>query len=91
MIPPDITIVQAKPNKTFNRMCPDIIFAKSRTDKLTTRITLEISSIPISQKYNANGAPAGKNRDNAWNPCSRNKIQVTPMYTVNERHKVTIK
>ena len=55
------------------------MLAKSRTDKLTTRITFEINSIPINRKYKAKGAPAGKNNERAWKPCSRNKIQVTPI------------
>ena len=65
-------------NRTFKRICPDIRLAKSRTAKDTTRITFDINSIPISKEYKAKGAPAGTNNENAWKPCSRNNIIVTP-------------
>ena len=36
-IPPKDSIVQANPAIISNSVCPDIIFAKSRIDKLKTR------------------------------------------------------
>ena len=33
---PKVVITHAKPAITFNKVCPAIIFANNRTDKLTT-------------------------------------------------------
>ena len=32
----------------------------------------------LVKEYKAKGAPAGTNNENAWKPCSRNNIIVTP-------------
>jgi hypothetical protein len=52
-----------KPIKIFKRVCPAIIFAKSRIDKLNNRAKYEINSIIISKKVIFNGVPEGKNNE----------------------------
>ena len=61
---PDPNIVQAKPARIFNKQCPDIMFANSRRDKLTTRKLYETTSIKTSSGAMINGAPGGKKREN---------------------------
>jgi hypothetical protein len=65
---PDENIVQANPAKIFNKQCPDIMFANSRRDKLTTRKLYETTSIKTSSGAMINGAPGGKKRENRCNP-----------------------
>ena len=53
---------QLNPTITFKRVCPAIIFAKRRTDKLTNLKLYEINSIGIKTKIKGNGHPDGMKR-----------------------------
>jgi hypothetical protein len=55
---------QLNPTITFNNVCPAIIFANNRTDKLNNLKVYEINSIGINKKIIAIGVPAGKNKLN---------------------------
>lgn len=57
-------ILKLNPTITFNKVCPAIIFAKRRTDKLTKRKLYEINSIGINKKVNHKGHPVGINKPN---------------------------
>jgi predicted secreted protein len=46
--------------KIFNNACPEVIFAKRRTAKLTIREMLETNSIKIMNGVITNGEPLGK-------------------------------
>ena len=59
---PKKIIIQLKPTITFNKVCPAIIFANKRTDKLTKRKLYEINSIGIINKLNKIGHPEGINK-----------------------------
>ena len=55
---------KTKPTIIFMSVCPAIIFANSRTDKLKSINVYEINSIGINRKIIANGVPSGKNKLN---------------------------
>lgn len=55
-------IVQLNPTITFKRVCPAIIFAKSRTERLTNRKVYEINSIGTKINIKGTGDPDGKKR-----------------------------
>jgi hypothetical protein len=59
---PKKTITQLNPTITFNKVCPAIIFANKRTDKLTNLKLYEITSIGIISKLNKIGHPEGINK-----------------------------
>jgi len=59
---PTNTIDQLNPKITFNKVCPANIFAKSRTERLTTLKVYETNSIGIKSNNKAKGAPAGRKR-----------------------------
>ena len=61
-------MVHPNPAKTANNVCPAIMFANNRTERLTTRITYEINSIVINNGHNANGTPDGKKKLKKWRP-----------------------
>ena len=73
-IPPLVIIVQANPVRTFNKICPLIILAKSRTPKLIIVKKYEITSIITIIGIKANGIPEGKKKPKASILCSRNII-----------------
>jgi len=52
-----------KPAITFSKVCPAIIFANKRIDKLTGLNTYEITSIGINKKESKTDVPGGKNRE----------------------------
>ena len=55
----ELKILTEKLAIMFNKVCPDIIFAKSRIDK--ARETYDIISITIKRGAKKIGAPLGKN------------------------------
>jgi hypothetical protein len=57
-------IDQLNPTITFNKVCPAIIFANNRTDKLNNRKVYEINSIGTNKNIIAKGVPCGKNKLN---------------------------
>ena len=59
---PKKIITQLNPTITFNNVCPAIILANKRTDKLTNRKLYEITSIGIINKLNKIGQPEGINK-----------------------------
>jgi hypothetical protein len=61
--PEPSSIDQEKPAITFNRVCPAIIFANSRTDKLIGRNIYETNSIGTNKKANPSDEPGGKNKE----------------------------
>jgi hypothetical protein len=71
---PAVIMVHAKPIKTFNKICPLIMLANNRTDKLITVMKYETTSIITSKGINAKGVPAGKKNPKASILCSRNII-----------------
>ena len=68
---PAVIIVHANPIKTFNKICPLIIFANNRTDKLITVIKYDTTSIITNKGIKANGVPDGKKKPKASILCSR--------------------
>jgi len=63
------SIVKLKPIKIFNNVCPAIIFANNRIDKLNKRATYETISIKTNKMAIAIGVPFGKkNPINLKNP-----------------------
>jgi hypothetical protein len=52
--------IKPKLAKIFNKACPDVIFANSRTAKLIIREKFEINSIKIIKGVIIKGAPFGK-------------------------------
>ena len=67
-IPEQAPSVQAKPAITFNNVCPAIMFANKRIDKLTGLKTYEITSIGTKSNANANDVPDGKNNEKKAKP-----------------------
>jgi len=61
---PRVRNVYENPIRTFLRVCPALLFAKSRTERLTTRKVYEINSIGTRRKSRGSGQPAGLNRLN---------------------------
>ena len=61
-------MVHPNPAKTASNVCPAIMFANNRTERLTTRITYEINSIVINNGHNANGTPDGKKKQKKCRP-----------------------
>ena len=59
---PKNTIIQLNPTITFKSVCPAIIFANKRTERLTKRKLYEITSIGIISKLNSIGHPGGINK-----------------------------
>lgn len=49
----------AKPDKIFNKACPEVMLANKRTDKLIILDKFEMSSIKIINGVIANGEPEG--------------------------------
>ncbi len=62
VVPIAATIPTLKPAKTFNIMCPAIIFANKRTDSVIGRVRNDITSIGIIKGVSHNGTPGGKNK-----------------------------
>jgi hypothetical protein len=56
-----IKIEKLKPISVLSRVCPAIIFANRRIDKLKSRAIYEINSIRINKKVIERGVPEGKN------------------------------
>jgi len=85
-------MLKLNPTITFNKVCPAIILAKSRTERLTNLKVYEINSIGIRRKSNGNGHPAGinKRKKNA-SPCLRNIIVCNDTKIANATQKVNIK
>ena len=55
-------ILQAKPLRILTRVCPAIMFAKSRTPKLIARNIYETSSITTKKGERIKGAPGGRRK-----------------------------
>ncbi len=53
----------AKPAITFNNVCPAIILAKSRIDKLIGLKIYDISSIETNKNAKITEVPDGRNRE----------------------------
>ena len=64
----DENIVHENPAKIFSKQCPDIILAKSRSDKLTTRKLYDTTSMKTNKGAIIKGAPGGKKSENRCNP-----------------------
>ena len=58
----------ANPAITFNKVCPAIILAKSRIDKLIGLNKYEINSIGTNSKAKTNEVPDGKNKEKYKKP-----------------------
>lgn len=82
-------IVQEKPARIFNKQWPDIMFAKSRSDKLTTRKEYDTTSIKTSSGDIINGAPGGKKRENNAKPCNEKPIKLIAKKKERAKVKVT--
>ena len=77
------------PANTFKSVCPAIIFANSRTDKLIGRTRYEISSIKIRRIVNGNGVPDGINNFKKPIPFLAKPVIVTPKKTTIAKANVT--
>ena len=83
--------VHANPAITFNKVCPAIIFANKRIDKLTGLKTYEITSIGTRSNANAKDVPDGKNNEKKAKPWVRTQTMLKAMKIKRAREKVTIK
>jgi hypothetical protein len=68
-IPPMESIVHAKLAIIFRRVCPEVIFAKSRIDNVKTLIMYDMNSIVISKGTINKGTPRGRNKAKNLIPC----------------------
>jgi hypothetical protein len=88
-IPPNESIVQAKPAIIFNSVCPDIIFAKSRIARLKTLVMYDTSSIGINNGASARLTPLGRKNPKKCSPCSRIAIIFIPVNSIKAKLNVT--
>lgn len=88
-IPPKDNIVQANPAIIFNNVCPDIIFAKSRIDKLKTRDTYDAISMGTNRGANAICIPLGRKNPKKCSLCFFIEIILIPINNVNAKLNVT--
>ena len=88
-IPPADNIVHANPARILSKQCPDIIFAKSRNAKDTTRKLYDTTSIATKRGASAIGAPDGKKKDKAWKPCVLIPIIFIPTKAIVAKPSVT--
>ena len=89
--PEPSSIDQEKPAITFNRVCPAIILANKRTERLIGRKIYETNSIGTNKKAKPSYEPGGKNKEKTWKPCSRTHIMFIPIKVVNAKLKVNTK
>lgn len=88
-MPPKDNIVQAKPAIIFSNVCPDIILANNRIDKLNTLAIYDINSINMKKGASWIGAPLGKKKPKNWSLCILNAIILIPIKSVNANPNVT--
>jgi len=58
--PAKLNATRTKPDKIFNKACPAVMLANSRTDRLITLDNVETSSIKIMKGVITSGEPLGK-------------------------------
>ena len=87
-IPPKDSIVQANPAIIFNSVCPDIIFAKSRIDKLKTRDIQDAISIGTNRGANAIWIPFGRKNPKKCSLCFFIEIIFIPINKVSAKLNV---
>lgn len=87
-IPPKDNIVQANPAIIFSRVCPDIIFAKSRIDRLKTRERYDAISMGTNRGANAMCIPLGRKNPKKCNLCFFIAIKFIPINNVNAKLNV---
>ena len=88
--PPSNPKLITNPPKTFNIVCPAIIFANNLTDKLTGLLKYDIISITVINGNNTVGTPLGTNILKYLKPCLTNPIIVTAMKINKAKIRVTI-
>lgn len=88
-MPPDDSIVQAKPAKIFNKQWPDIMFANNRKAKLITLKLYETNSIITKSGAKAIGAPDGKKSESKWKPWVLIPIILIAKKANNDKPNVT--
>ena len=88
--PPSKPKLITNPPKTFNIVCPAIIFANNLTDKLTGLLKYEIISITVISGKSTAGTPLGTNILKYLKPCLTNPIIVTAINIKRAIIKVTI-
>lgn len=84
-------ILQEKPTITFNKVCPAIKFANSRTPKLIGRNIYDISSIGTNSRANPKEVFAGIKKDNMWNLCLWIQIMFIPIKIEKDSVNVTMR
>ena len=89
--PPATIIDHAKPPMTFNKICPAIMFANNRTDKLMKVIVNPMTSSGTMNPTIANGVPAGRNLRKKANPCNRKPMINFPIQIAKAKVIVTTK
>lgn len=81
-------IVKLKPIKILSNVCPAIIFANNRIDKLKSRAIYETISIKTNKIAIAIGVPLGKkNPINRWNPL----LYIARIFIINNKIKAVAK
>jgi len=76
--------------KIFNKIWPDIMFAKRRIARLKTLALYEINSIITKNGAIATGAPLGKNKLKNFKPCKRNPVKIIFTKDVIDKKNVKI-
>jgi len=89
--PPNANNVQAKVDIIFNNVCPAIILANNRIDKLKGLNKCDINSITTIKGAINIGVPGGIKKLKKCIPCSKNPMILIPMYNENANPNVTIK
>ena len=88
--PPNIPKLTTNPPKTFNIVCPAIMFANKRTDKLTGLLKYEIISMIVINGKSTAGTPLGTKIVKYLNPCLMKPIIVTATKINKANIRVTI-
>ena len=88
---PLVIILQVKPARIFNNMCPESILAPNLSPKETFRDKYEMNSIKTNKGNNAKGHPAGTNKEKNFKLCFWNPNIVAPKTTVKLRKNVKAK
>ena len=86
-----VKIAQEKPNKIFNKVCPDIILANKRIDRLKTLDVYDIISSIIKATDIAKGTPPGKKTFANFNLLYLRPTKVELKKTIRAKKKLIAK
>lgn len=83
-------MVQEKPAMIFNKVCPEVILANNRIDKVNTFTIYDKNSIVIIKGTITKGTPLGKNKAKKFIPCLRSPIIFIPINIDRDKLNVNI-